>query len=615
MQRLIDAGARLRSARPTSTSSRPAWSARARPTAGRAARSRADASAAARARARRCVVARGDVPFALGTDTAGSGRVPAGFNNIVGLKPTPGRVSTRGVVPACRSLDCVSIFALTVADAARVLALIEGADAADPYSALRAGPAQLPRVAARRRAVARRSSSATPATRAAFERAVAHAAARSGHQRGRRSTSRRCTRSPTLLYDGPVGRRAPRRGARRCWPRSPRRSTRRCARSSTRARGYQRDRRLPRPVRAARRAARAARALAAGRPADGADRARPPAPRRGRCRPDRRQRAARHSTPTSSTCSAGARWRCRPASRADGLPFGVTFIAPRGARRRARALRRALAARARAAARRDRRAAAAARAHEPLAGAGRPARPTLPIAVVGAHLRGLPLNGQLTERGAALREATHTAPHYRLYALPGTTPPKPGLLRVAGRRRRDRGRGLGRCRSRRRLVPRADRRRRSASAASSSPTAAACTASSAKPHALAGASDITALRRLARLPRSLARRAAAAMTRASIRTSSSSGDRHDTRPPSRAARIARTPTVAAPPLVGGAAPAARSPRSALPRLARAQAGAEDPHRLLAGRRRPAVLRRDREGLLQGSRASTSSRSSSPARSR
>lgn len=62
-------------------------------------------------------VARGLVPFSLGTDTAGSGRVPAAFNNLVGLKPTRGRFSTTGVVPACRSLDCVSIFALNVADA------------------------------------------------------------------------------------------------------------------------------------------------------------------------------------------------------------------------------------------------------------------------------------------------------------------------------------------------------------------------------------------------------------------------------------------------------------------------------------------------------------------
>ncbi|TIW05901.1 MAG: allophanate hydrolase, partial [Mesorhizobium sp.] len=61
--------------------------------------------------------ARGIVSFALGTDTAGSGRIPAGLNNIVGLKPTVGALSTTGVVPACRTLDCVSVFALTVDDA------------------------------------------------------------------------------------------------------------------------------------------------------------------------------------------------------------------------------------------------------------------------------------------------------------------------------------------------------------------------------------------------------------------------------------------------------------------------------------------------------------------
>jgi allophanate hydrolase len=79
-------------------------------------------------------VASGLVGFALGTDTAGSGRVPAAFNNIVGLKPTRGRVSMRGVVPACRSLDCISIFALSCEDAARILEVCAGYDAADPFS-------------------------------------------------------------------------------------------------------------------------------------------------------------------------------------------------------------------------------------------------------------------------------------------------------------------------------------------------------------------------------------------------------------------------------------------------------------------------------------------------
>ena len=77
--------------------------------------------------------------FSLGTDTAGSGRIPAAAQELVGLKPSLGLVPTRGVVPACRSLDCVSVLATSVADAAGVLQVIAGTDAADPYS--RAAPA------------------------------------------------------------------------------------------------------------------------------------------------------------------------------------------------------------------------------------------------------------------------------------------------------------------------------------------------------------------------------------------------------------------------------------------------------------------------------------------
>jgi allophanate hydrolase len=79
-------------------------------------------------------VAGGLVSFALGTDTAGSGRVPAAFNNIIGLKPTKGLISLHGVMPACRSLDCVSIFAGTAGDALRVLDIMQGFDPADAYS-------------------------------------------------------------------------------------------------------------------------------------------------------------------------------------------------------------------------------------------------------------------------------------------------------------------------------------------------------------------------------------------------------------------------------------------------------------------------------------------------
>jgi allophanate hydrolase len=79
-------------------------------------------------------VGAGFAPIALGTDTAGSGRVPAAFANIVGLKPSRGMVSAAGVVPACRTLDCVSVFALTVDDAVTTLKAIAGLDAADPFS-------------------------------------------------------------------------------------------------------------------------------------------------------------------------------------------------------------------------------------------------------------------------------------------------------------------------------------------------------------------------------------------------------------------------------------------------------------------------------------------------
>ena len=79
-------------------------------------------------------VASGLVSFSLGTDTAGSGRVPAAFNNLIGLKPTRGSLSTKGVVPACRSLDCISIFTLTSADASEVFEVARGFDAEDAFS-------------------------------------------------------------------------------------------------------------------------------------------------------------------------------------------------------------------------------------------------------------------------------------------------------------------------------------------------------------------------------------------------------------------------------------------------------------------------------------------------
>ena len=92
-------------------------------------------------------VAAGLVAFSLGTDTAGSGRVPAALNGLFGLKPTKGRWSTSGVVPACRSLDCVTVFTHTTADAARVDDVLAGFDSEDSYS--RRIPAVTPGLPAR----------------------------------------------------------------------------------------------------------------------------------------------------------------------------------------------------------------------------------------------------------------------------------------------------------------------------------------------------------------------------------------------------------------------------------------------------------------------------------
>ncbi|RWX13893.1 allophanate hydrolase [Rhizobium hidalgonense] len=88
-------------------------------------------------------VASGLASFALGTDTAGSGRVPAAFNNLVGIKPTPGLVPNVGVVPACRSVDVVTVFAATVGDGVAIRKVMEGYDAADPFSR-KAVPSSLP---------------------------------------------------------------------------------------------------------------------------------------------------------------------------------------------------------------------------------------------------------------------------------------------------------------------------------------------------------------------------------------------------------------------------------------------------------------------------------------
>jgi allophanate hydrolase len=357
-------------------------------------------------------VACGDVAFSLGTDTAGSGRVPAAFNGLVGLKPTPGRVGTSGVVPACRSLDCVSVFAHSVADAAAVLAVIEGDDADDPYSHFAPGPGALP--TARPGALRLGVPSTLPALRDgyadAWQAACEHARA-AGH------TLVPIDYEPlaevaALLYEGPwVAERHLVAGP--LLAREPAALDPVVARVIGRASGYSADDAFAGQYRLR---ALAARAEAVWSSCDLL--LVPSTPRH----PTFAELAAdpvgvnsELGTFTNFVNLLGWCALALPAGRtAGGLPFGVTAIARGGLD--------------------------AALAHfgqlwagESPAPAGAPwprSAPSLPLAVVGAHLSGLPLNGQLTERGATLRERTRTAPLYRLYALPGTVPPKPGLLRV-----------------------------------------------------------------------------------------------------------------------------------------------------------------------------------------
>jgi allophanate hydrolase len=367
------------------------------------------------------LVGRGDVPFSLGTDTAGSGRVPAGFNNIVGLKPTPGRVSSAGVLPACRSLDCVSIFALTVEDAAAVLAVVEGPDEQDDYSAFLPGRVDWPaglRIGVPRHPVVDSAQGYDAAWRAACDALGPLGATVTAldfeplHDVAR------------LLYDGPwVAERLA--VVETLLEQQPEAVEPTVAAVIGRGRGisavdtFRAQYALRHGQQTARRLWDEVDVLMV-----------PTAPRHPHfddVAADPVGANALLGTYTNFVNLLGWCALTLPAGfTPHGLPFGVTFIAPGGAdaalarwgRRWQQACALPLGATGQ---RRD--------------GAAPPAwpaaEPTLPLAVVGAHLRGLPLNGQLTERGAVWRETTTTAPRYRLHALPGTRPPKPGLQRVA----------------------------------------------------------------------------------------------------------------------------------------------------------------------------------------
>ena len=369
-------------------------------------------------------VAVGAVDFALGTDTAGSGRVPAGLNNIVGLKPTKGLVSTRGVLPAAQSVDCVSIFARTVDLAAQVLVVAMGYDALDPYSRS-LNPATTPLPSNLRVGI--------PSTLEFFgDTASADAFTVSLAQLEKLGAMTRpidyapLAEAAALLYDSAmVAERyaavRPFFDAHEAEVIEPVRSILVRGRTYSAADLFDAQTRL--------------RALAqqVAPMWDDIDVLVVPTA------PTHYTIEAMQADPVVLNRNLGAYTNfvnlldyaaisVPTCLRADGLPFGLTLIGPCGSDFQLAEL--------------------AQRIHHatgltqgatgvalPAPGAlsmlvAPSAVETIKVAVVGAHLSGMPLNSQLTERGAVLLRETQTAAQYRLFALPGTVPPKPGMVRV-----------------------------------------------------------------------------------------------------------------------------------------------------------------------------------------
>ena len=374
------------------------------------------------------VVARGLVPFALGTDTAGSGRIPAGLNNLVGLKPTKGLFSIRGVVPACRSLDCVSIFALTVNDAGQVSDVMAGFDAEDAFS--RQAPYALPLDGPALRRPGPIKRLAIPEQPQWFGDQQAEAAWDSAislwQQQGVKLVA--LDFSPmlelaALLYEGPWV--AERHAAVEDFMVSHNEDMNPVVKGIISKAGnfsatdtfkaqYRKEELL-----------RQIDKLLADVDALLVPTA-PTAPTIEAVNADPVTLNSQLGTYTNFVNLADMSALAIPAGfRDDGLPFGVTLIS--GAWKDAELQRLAC---------------QWLNSHPTPLGAtskDRPGEapatttstPTIQVAVVGAHLSGMPLNTQLSERYSVLLEQTTTSANYRLFALPNTTPPKPGLKRVS----------------------------------------------------------------------------------------------------------------------------------------------------------------------------------------
>ena len=351
--------------------------------------------------------------------------MPAGLNNIVGLKPSLGLVSTAGVVPACRSLDCVSVFALTTDDAWAALAVMAGPDAADPYS--RARPLKPAGAFAKGTRLGvpiagQRMFFGDRASAAAYEQAIERAAAL-----GLEIVEvdiEPFYETARLLYEGPwvAERYIVIKSLLASSPESIHPVTREIIMPGARPSAVDaftafyklEELRRVRDV-----MFRSIDALLL-----------PTAPTSYTVKQvlaDPIQLNSRLGTYTNFVNLLDLCGLAVPASmRDDGIPFGVTLLAPGGHDGLLASIGRAFHADT------GLPMGALGRPQPPLAElSSAPAAGEIAIAVVGAHLSGMPLNGELKALGARLLEETATAPDYRLYALAASNPPKPGLLRVA----------------------------------------------------------------------------------------------------------------------------------------------------------------------------------------
>jgi len=369
-------------------------------------------------------VSAGLVPLALGTDTAGSGRVPAMLNNIVGLKPSLGLISTAGVVPACRTLDCVSVFSLTVDDAMTALAAMAGPDGADPFSQARPLTAMTGFPAALKLGVPRQGQLIFFGDKAA-EKAYGDAISRwtalgadfvEFDLEPFYETAR-------LLYEGPwvAERYLVIRNLLASSPDAIHPVTREIAAGGARLTAADTFAALYR-LQALRRIAERAFAKIDALVLPTA----PTAYSTAQVLANPVELNSRLGTYTNFVNLLDLCGLALPAAiRPDDIPFGITLLAPAGHDAQLASIGRVFHA--------DTKLTMGSR------NLPQPALAPLPtgvsgdeiaIAVVGAHLSGMALNGELKALGGRLLEATATAPDYKLYALRGATPPKPGMLRV-----------------------------------------------------------------------------------------------------------------------------------------------------------------------------------------